>query len=125
MTVKTLIVDDASVARKVLKYRFENMGFDVVGEAANASEGLELFRRMEPRLVTLDLLMPKVGEIDSKGLFRTIRKENPDVAIVVISAQPKSTEQAEYIHEGAVAYFEKPLNFDALFAKLSQIFPQR
>ena len=122
MTVRTLIVDDSPIARKVLKNRFEAMGFDVVGEAENASQGLDLFRRVEPRLVTLDLFMPKVGEIDSKTLFHTIRNENPDVAIVVISAQPKATEQAEYIHEGAVAYFEKPLNFEALFAKLSQIF---
>jgi len=37
MTIRTLIVDDSSVARKVLRYRFEAMGFEVVGEAGNGS----------------------------------------------------------------------------------------
>lgn len=122
MAVRTLIVDDSAVARKALKIRFENKGFEVVGEAANGAEGLDLFRSEAPRLVTMDLLMPKVGEVDARSLFQSIRKEDPDVAIIVISAQPKGTERAEYIRGGAVAYFEKPLNFDAMFAKLNQIF---
>jgi two-component system, chemotaxis family, chemotaxis protein CheY len=122
MAVRTLIVDDSPVARRVLKHRFESKGFEVVGEAANATEGLEMFRSLQPQLVTMDLLMPTVDEVDSKSLFQSIRKEGPEVAVVVISAQPKTTERAEYVRKGAVAYFEKPLNFEALFAKLNQIF---
>jgi|HubBroStandDraft_6_1064221.scaffolds.fasta_scaffold981858_1 DNA-binding NarL/FixJ family response regulator len=122
MAVRTLIIDDSAVARKALKIRFENKGFEVVGEAANATEGLNLFRSLAPRLVTMDLLMPKVGDVDARSLFQSIRKEDPEVAIIVISAQPKGTERADYIRGGAIAYFEKPLNFEAMFAKLNQIF---
>jgi two-component system, chemotaxis family, chemotaxis protein CheY len=122
MSVRTLIVDDSPVARRVLKHRLEGKGFEVVGEAANAAEALDLFRSEQPELVTLDLLMPKVGDIDARSLFHSIRTEGPDVAVVVISAQPKSTERSDYVRRGAVAYFEKPLNFDALFTKLNQIF---
>jgi len=122
MQVRTLIVEDSPVARKALRLRFERAGFEVVGEAGTASEGLELFRALHPQLVTLDLLMPKVGEIDAKVLFGSIRKEDPEVAVVVISAHPKGIERAEYMRKGALEYFEKPLDFGALFRKLDQIF---
>lgn len=104
MAVRTLIVDDSPVARKVLRHRFENRGFEVVGEASTAAEGLELFRTLRPRLVTLDLVMPKVGEeIDSKALFRVIRKERPEVAIVCAKRAVRGLERAEYLHRGAIA----------------------
>jgi two-component system, chemotaxis family, chemotaxis protein CheY len=101
MPVRTLIVDDSPVVRKTLRLRFEKAGFEVVGEALNASEGLEMFRTLQPQLVTLDLMMPKVGETDAKVLFRSIREERPEVAVIVISAQPKGVERAEYMRKGA------------------------
>ena len=122
--IRTLIVDDSPVVRKALRLRLEKAGFEIVGEALNASEGLELFRALQPRLVTLDLLMPKVGEIDAKTLFSSIREEQPETAIIVISAHPKGIDRAEYMRKGALAYFEKPPNFGALLAKLDQIFPR-
>jgi CheY-like chemotaxis protein len=61
------------------------MGFEVVGEAVDAYEGLAMVRTLQPRLVTLDLFMPVVGGVDSKVLFRMIREENPEIGIVVIS----------------------------------------
>ena len=125
MPVRTLIVDDSPVVRKTLRVRLEKAGFEVIGEALNASEGLELFRALQPQLVTLDLIMPRGGEIDSKTLFSLIREEHPEVAIIVISAQIKRIEQAEYMRRGAMAYFEKPPNFKALMTKLDQIFPRR
>jgi DNA-binding response OmpR family regulator len=60
--------------------------------------------------------------VDAKSLFRLIRKEAPEAAVVVISAQPKTREQAEYLGSGALAYFEKPINFASLASKLKQIF---
>lgn len=119
-----MIVDDSPVVRKALRLRLEKAGFEVAGEASNASEGLDLFRALQPQLVTLDLLMPKVGEIDAKALFSAIREERPEVAVIVISAHPKGIERAQYIGKGALAYFEKPPNFEALLRKLGQIFPR-
>jgi DNA-binding NtrC family response regulator len=59
-----------------------------------------------------------------RSLFYFIRKEAPEAAVVVISAHPRATERAEYMRNGALAYFEKPFNFESLVAKLEQIFPQ-
>ena len=124
MAVQALIVEDSPTGRSVLRRRLEEIGCEIVGEAGNASAALELFRTLRPQLVTLDLLMPPAGGVDAKSLFRSIRKEAPEAAVVVISAQPKAREQAEYMGGGAVAYFEKPFNFASLVSKLKQIFPQ-
>jgi CheY-like chemotaxis protein len=124
VAVRALVVDDSPVARRVLRHRLEKAGFDVVGEAGSAHEALQLFRTLHPLLVTLDLLMPVMEGIDARALFRTIRGEDPNVAVVVISAHPKGTERAEFIRKGALAYFQKPFNIEDLLTKLDRIFPR-
>jgi two-component system chemotaxis response regulator CheY len=124
MAIHTLIVEDSAVVRHIIKTRFEDAGCRVVAEAGNAFEGLNLFRSLGPELVTLDLLMPQFNGIDAKTLFRAIRKESPQVAVIVISAQPIAKEGAAYLAEGALAYFEKPfINAQTLIATLERIFP--
>jgi len=124
MSVRTLIIEDNLTVRNVIKLRLEEVGCEVVAEAGNAFEGLNLFRSRRPELVTLDLLMPQVSGIDTKLLFRSIREESPEVAVIVISARPKAIERAAYLAEGAIAYFEKPF-FDAqtLITTLRRYFP--
>jgi len=59
--VRVLIVEDSPTHRSVLRHRLVEICCEVVGEAGNASEGLELFRTLHPQLVTLDPLMPQAG----------------------------------------------------------------
>jgi CheY-like chemotaxis protein len=99
VSVRTLIVEDNLTVRNVIKERLEGVGCEVVAEAGNAFEGLNLFRSLQPDLVTLDLLMPQVSGIDAKILFRSIREESPDAAVIIISARPKAVERAAYLAE--------------------------
>lgn len=123
MAVKTLIIEDSVAARTVLRKRFEEIGCAVVGIAGNSTEGLGMFRSLRPQLVSLDLLMPDTSDLNSKELFRIIRKESPGVAVVIISAQSKAAERSAYMREGAIEYLEKPFfNFDGLAEKLARIF---
>jgi two-component system chemotaxis response regulator CheY len=123
-TVRTLIVEDNLTVRNVIKLRLEGIGCEVVAEAGNAFEGLNLFRSLQPDLVTLDLLMPQVSGIDAKILFRSIREESPDASVIIISARPKAVERAAYLAEGAIAYFEKPfIDAHTLITTLKQYFP--
>ncbi|HZO80142.1 MAG TPA: response regulator [Candidatus Binataceae bacterium] len=126
MAVRTLIVEDSIPARNIIRRRLEQMGCEVVGEAGNAAEGLRLFRSLSPQLITLDLMMPEVEGVHAKRLFSMIREQAPEVAVIVISAQPKSTgERAEYLRRGALAYFEKPfLKLESLADRLAQLFPE-
>jgi two-component system chemotaxis response regulator CheY len=125
MAVEVMIVDDAEEFRYLLRRRLESCGCEVVAEAANAREGLDLFRAKRPRLVTLDLLMPDDPKFVPRDLFRQIRRESPQTAIVVMSVLRAHSNAPSFLREGALAYWEKSfLNFDNVRRRLADIFPE-
>lgn len=125
MGVRTLVVEDSTPARSVLRRRLEELGCTVVAEADDAVRGLEMFRRLRPDLVTLDLILPRSEQLDAHALFRTIRAESPQAKVIVISAQPKLTTRSDFIREGAVAYLEKPfIDLQSLATALARAFPE-
>ena len=122
--IKTLIVEDSIPTRRMLRARLEALGCTIVGEAENPSQGLKLFRELDPQIVTLDLVMPQIDELDTKALFNIIRAEKPATSVVVISSSSKAVTAMSYLSLGAVAYLEKPfVNFDQLREKLDSIYP--
>ena len=127
MAVEALIIDDSPVARRIIRHHLEQMGCRVTGEAENPSLGLRLFRETKPQIVTLDLIMPSVDGIDAAEAFRSMRKENPHVQILVVSAVPFEKTRRTMADEGAVAYIIKPFNkfsFEHARMKLQRFFPQ-
>jgi two-component system chemotaxis response regulator CheY len=122
--IKTLIVEDSIPTRRMLRARMETLGCVIVGEAENPTQGLKLFRELDPQVVTLDLIMPQVDEFNTEQLFKIIREEKPDTSVIVISSSSKAMTAATYISHGAVAYLEKPfVNFDQLREKLDALYP--
>ena len=123
--VKTLIVEDSMPTRRMLRARLETLGCCIAGEAENPSQGLKLFRELGPAIVTLDLVMPQVDEMDTEGLFKIIRAERPDTSVIVISSSSKAVSSIPFLEKGAVAYLEKPfVNFDQLREKLEFLYPE-
>jgi CheY-like chemotaxis protein len=123
--IKTLIVEDSMPTRRMLRARLETLGCWIAGEAENPSQGLKLFRELGPAIVTLDLIMPQVDEMDTEGLFKIIRAERPDTSVIVISSSSKAVSSIPFLEKGAVAYLEKPfVNFDQLREKLDSLYPE-
>jgi len=123
--IRTLIVEDSIPTRRMLRARMETLGCTIVGEAENPTQGLKLFRELDPQVVTLDLIMPQVDDFNTEQLFKIIREEKPDTSVIVISSSSKAMTAAAYISQGAVAYLEKPfVNFDQLREKLDTLYPQ-
>ena len=127
MSVPALIIDDSPFARKILRHHLTKLGFKVVGEAETAAQGLKLFRDLKPKLVTLDVMMPERDGIDSLAALRTMRKEAPDIAVVVVvSAVPFEKTRDTFLKEGAMAYVIKPFSqfsFEPVRQKLHRAFP--
>lgn len=122
--IRTLIVEDSIPTRRMLRARMETLGCIIVGEAENPTQGLKLFRELDPQVVTLDLIMPQVDDFNTEQLFKAIREEKPDTSVIVISSSSKAMTAAAYISQGAVAYLEKPfVNFDQLREKLDALYP--
>ena len=81
-----VLADDDVLLRSGLASLLERSGFDVVGEAGDAAELLDLVRELLPDLVVVDIRMPPTQTVEGLDAARTIREEFPDVAIMVLSA---------------------------------------
>lgn len=110
MDLKTLIVDDEPIARKILREELESIaGVDVVGEADNGSTALEKIASDQPDLVLLDLQMPVMGGLD---VARSLKRGTHLPVIVVVTAYDKFALQA--FEAGAVDYLLKPVGHERL-----------
>lgn len=103
MGLKTLIVDDEPIARKILREELELIdGVEVAGEAANGRQALVAIARDKPDLVLLDLQMPGMGGLD---VVRGLGSHVP--VIVIVTAHDAHAIQA--FEAGAIDYLLKPV----------------
>jgi two-component system, LytTR family, response regulator len=110
MTLKTLIVDDEPMARKVLREELESIGdVEVVGEADNGRSALDQIAGRQPDLVLLDLQMPEMGGFE---VIRKIRPATHMPVVVVVTAYDKHALEA--FEAGAVDYLLKPVGQERL-----------
>jgi two-component system, LytTR family, response regulator len=103
--MRTLIVDDEPIARKVLREELDLLpDVEIVGEAANGVEALDLIERQHPDLVFLDLQMPEMGGFE---VIRNLRGGTIPVVIIVTAFDQHAIEAFD---AGAVDYLLKPVN---------------
>jgi two-component system chemotaxis response regulator CheY len=120
--MRTIVIDYSPMARRVLRHHLTKIGCKVIAEAENAAEALKLFREHQPDLVTVDLMMPEVGGVDSREALRQMTVAKPDLIAIVVSAVPYDKVRERFLREGALAYIVKPLtpaSFEPLRRKLS------
>jgi CheY-like chemotaxis protein len=127
MSVRVLMVDDSVFVRDVLRHHLECIGCEVVAEAENTLQALDLFRTVAPTLVTLDVAVPHTGGIGALALFRIMRTENPGIPILVISASAFPEIRKALLREGALDYVIKPFDassFEQVCNSLIRMFPE-
>ncbi len=103
--VRLLIVDDSNIVRRRIERSQQFDDLQVVGTAANGFEALELARRMDPDLVTMDLTMPQMDGIEC--ITQLVRLK-PAVRILVISALADKATAVEAMERGANGFLNKP-----------------
>ncbi|TAN40891.1 MAG: response regulator [Nitrospirae bacterium] len=104
-----LIVDDSLFQRKNLGKFVQQLGSEVVGEAANGMEALTLYRRLNPDLVFMDLVMPEMEGIDAVEKLLEIDR---DAKIIVVSSLGYSEIVDKALTLGAKQFITKPINFE-------------
>ena len=105
MPAKILIADDHELVRDGIKHMLGyEEDLEVVGEASNGREVVELCRRLKPDLVLMDVRMP---EMDGLEATRAIKAEQPDVSVLVISTYSNPDYLLEAIEAGAAGYVLK------------------
>lgn len=118
MSNRLLIVDDAMIMRLRIREIATQSGWEVVGEAKDGEQAIEMFRNLKPDLVTMDIVMPSMDGVEA---LRTIRSEEPSARVCMVSAVNQREKLAECIRLGAVDFIVKP--FDK--ARLSSFFEKQ
>ncbi|MDB5262430.1 MAG: response regulator [Adhaeribacter sp.] len=109
MKKRILIVDDSFYMRTMLKNMLTDAGYEVVGEAPNGQTALQMAKETNPDLITLDVILP-----DNTGLdvLKGIRKDQPEMKVIIVSAVGQEVIVTEAIEYGALAYIVKPFSED-------------
>lgn len=103
--IKVAIVDDHAIVRTGLRqFLSEQNDIEVAGEAASASEALELVRNVELHVLLLDISMPGQSGIDVLG---SIRARAPELQILILSAYPETHYATAMLRQGASGYLNK------------------
>lgn len=107
--IRTLIVDDSSVMRKIVERALRQAGLDplVVHEAGSGSEGLEVLKAKPVDLILSDINMPSM---DGLEFLRQIRAQQlaPGVPVVMITTESSEEHVKAAIQAGARGYIRKP-----------------
>ena len=116
--MRVVIADDHALFRDSLRSLLSARGIEVVGEAADGEEAIELARRQRPDIVLMDLAMP---HLDGLAATKVIRAELEDVKVVVVTASGEDDDLFEAIKAGADGYLLKDLHADRFFDLLEGV----
>lgn len=100
-----LVVDDAKFMRAKLKSILETGNFKILGEAEDGKIAVQLYAKLKPDLVTMDITMPNVDGITA---LKAIKKINPEAKVVMISALGQKDKVKDAIIAGASDFIIKP-----------------
>jgi serine/threonine-protein kinase PknK len=105
---RVVLADDDVLLREGLASLLERSGFEVVGQAGDAAELLEVVRERRPDLVIVDIRMPPSQRTEGLEAARAIRAEFPETGIVVLSAHVEVEDAMELLASGrGVGYLLK------------------
>jgi NarL family two-component system response regulator LiaR len=107
-----MLVDDHAVVRQGLRSFLEvTEGIEVVAEAANGQEAVDLARDLTPDVALLDLVMPRMDGIEAT---RRIRVASPVTRVLVLTSYGEDEKLFPAIKAGAIGYLLKDISADAL-----------
>lgn len=119
--VRVVLADDADDYRTVLRHTLNRDGrFKVVAEAANGQEAVEQTLAHMPDVAVIDLGMPVMDGFEA---MRILRREAPDVKLVVLTAFDPDEAALQAIEEGAFSYLQKGVATKQLLTVLAPLAP--
>ena len=104
-SLKLLIVDDSNIMRRRIERSNQFEELELVGTAGNGFEALEMFKKTDPDVVTMDLTMPQMDGIECISKLVALK---PAVRILVISALADKATAVEAMEKGANGFLNKP-----------------
>ncbi len=116
--MKIVIADDHALFRDSLRSLLAARDLEVIGEAKNGKEAIELAWKLKPDVILMDLMMP---EMDGLEATKRLAAELPDVKVIVLTASDDEANLFEAIKAGAKGYLLKDLEADRFFSLLEGV----
>ena len=113
--MRVMLVDDQALVRNGIASLLKARGHEVVAEAGNGREALEIVGTVSPDLVIMDIRMPEMGGLEAT---RLIKAEHPDVKIVMLTVSDDEQDLFEAVKSGAQGYLLKDLEAPQFFEAL-------
>lgn len=105
MPIRVMLVDDHAVVRQGLRMFLSlDSDIEVVGEATNGAQGLQLARQLQPDVILMDLLMP---EMDGITAIEIVRREMPDTEVIALTSVLDDNMVVGAVRAGAIGYLLK------------------
>lgn len=119
MAIRVLIADDHHIVRRGLVFFLKTQELiEVVGEAANGKEAVELALKLKPDLILMDLIMP---EMDGIQATKIIKSEIPDIKIMMLTSFSDQEHVIPAVEAGASGYQLKDIQPDELVSSIKSI----
>ena len=115
---KVLIVDDSGYMRQVIRKYLEPKGFVIIGEAQDGWEAIQLFDKLRPDVVTMDISMKKLGGIEATKKIKAI---DQNARVIMVSALGEARFIKEAIKAGANDFIIKPFAEDRLIGSITNV----
>lgn len=112
-----LLVEDEENLQEALKLNLELEGYEVTG-AYDGAEALRAVQKEYFNLIILDVMLP---EIDGIAVCETIRLNNADIPILILSAKNSSADRVLGLKKGADDYLTKPFNLEELLLRVNKL----
>lgn len=103
--IRVLLADDHTLVRAGIRALLERTDeIEVVGEAGDGYEALDLIRRQRPELVLLDMMMPGLGGLE---VLKRIKEDSPSTRVIILSVHDAEEYAVSALRGGAVGYLPK------------------
>ena len=116
--MRVLLADDHALFRAGIASLVKAWGMDVVGQASDGTEAIELARRLQPDLVLMDVGMSPVNGLEAT---RAIKAELPEVKVIIVTVSEDEQDLFEAIKSGAECYLLKGMSEEELSSTLERI----
>lgn len=116
--MRVLIIDDHALFRVGLQGLLEQRNIEVVGVAADGSEGIDLADQLNPDIILLDLRMPGMGGLE---VLSVLREKNQSTPVVMLTTSNEETDLIKSLRSGAQGYLLKDMEPDELVSALRDI----
>ena len=122
MKAKILIADDSAYMRSILKDLLLRNGYDVIGEAENGREVIELYGKLKPDIIAMDIMMP---EMSGTQALKELKERYPEARVVMSASMGQQNLVVEAIRAGAAEFFIKPVQAERVVEAIDKALQRR